>query len=180
LLGLGNCLVLKSGGHDGDALQAALRCFEDCLAATSSGETKSVARYNHERARLLLLQVLSSPDSKDHPTGSDSAQPPPRPEPQESNLRPGEAEAGVDGQPNDPSGAGSVQPESGRSPMRTDGTPPPGAGNLPPIPDQAESAALSPRDAEGHLEKAFQNIARERQAFHRRIVGPLAATVPIW
>jgi hypothetical protein len=71
-----------------------------------------------------------------------------------------------------------VQPEPGKEPLRTDARSP-GADDPPPIPDQAEPAALSPRDAAIHLERAHQRIVQERKAYRRR--GAAAPEgVPAW
>jgi tetratricopeptide (TPR) repeat protein len=178
LFGLGNCLTLKAAGRDAAALQAALDCYEQCLRATEDPELTAAARYNRERTRLLLLQVQPQPEGGQRPAGNDNAEPPPRPEPQPSNGRPGDTEAGADGQ--DDGLAGGLRPEQGTAPVRSDGTPPPGKGDLPPVPDQAEPAALSAAAAARHLQEAHERIDKERRTYRRQVRHSLPEGIPAW
>jgi hypothetical protein len=62
----------------------------------------------------------------------------------------------------------------------SDERPPGGQGTLPPVPDRADPAPLSPQDAAAHLEQANRRILEERQTYRRGNVRPPAATVRDW
>jgi hypothetical protein len=180
LFGLGNCLVLKSAGRDAAALQAALASYAECLRVTQDTDLAAAAKYNHERARLLLLQVQPLPEGGDRPNGSEANEPPPRPDPQTGNARAGDGDNGADPRQDPHGGIGPAQPEPGKSPVHSDGSPPPGAGNLPPIPDQADVTPLAPREAAAHLEQAHLRIAQERQAHRRQPARAISDGIPAW
>jgi hypothetical protein len=181
LLGLGNCLLRKAAGRDADSLRAALRCYEECVQASGGDEGLAAdARYNRERARLLLLQFQPPRGSRKKPEGEDSG-PNPRPPDRQPNAKaspvgePG-AESGAD-----PNGAAvPVKPDPGQAPAPSDQPPPPGPGNLPPVPDQAEPAPLSATAAAAHLEQATRRIVDEGRTHRRERARPPSAGVRDW
>jgi hypothetical protein len=73
-----------------------------------------------------------------------------------------------------------VKPDQGQSPSSSNAPPPPGLGNLPPVPDQAEPALLSATDAAAHLEKATRRIVDEGQAHRRERARPPSSGVRDW
>lgn len=184
LYGLGNCLLLRAGGGttpDAAGLRAAVGCYEQCLRETKAdGSLAADARYNVERARLLLAQVATDERSDDSSAGNESKEP----EPEGSDQRPpkleGPGDAGKEGTPDSRSGAVPAKPEPGSQPIPTDTAPAPGAGNLPPIPDSSEPAPLSAQDAAEHLELAAARILEERQAHRRARARPTGSGVRAW
>jgi hypothetical protein len=180
LYGLGNCLLQQSPEQSGANLRAAVECYEQCLrVAGSDAAWAADARYNLQKARLLLAQFQPAVDGPqdDNPQGDDS----------EANPRPSEAppKTGADVQPGQEgrpaSEAGSpAHPDPGQTPAPTDRTPPPGAGNLAPVPDSAEPMPLSPRDAAEHLDQATRRILEESQAYRRGKTRPPAPGVRDW
>jgi tetratricopeptide (TPR) repeat protein len=178
LLGLGNCLLAR-GGRDSEALRSAVECFGQC-ARESEGALREDARHNRERARLLLAQTAPEgrkpPDER--PSPNDPNEPPPDPQRPPPGSNPADADPAAGGRPDDP--AGPAKPEPGTAPRAAETTPPPGAGNLPPIPDAADVKALSARDAAEHLDRAHRLITAERRS-HRRAVSRVPAEgIPAW
>jgi hypothetical protein len=166
LLGMGNCLLQKTDGQDEKAAREAVAAFEECLrVGTADPELMADARHNLELAKLLVWQCQAATNqTQGQPPGSDNDTNPrrpdsPRPAPNPDERGPGQA---------NPNGSPTpVKPDAGQTPVGTDAERPPGQGNLPPVPDQAEPMPLSPRDAAAHLEQAVARIQQERQA-HRQ------------
>ena len=181
LLGLGNCLLRKAGDRDAGGLRAAVRCYEQCLQDPDGDEGLAAdARYNRECARLLLLQFRARRGSREKPAGDDpdaNPRPPDRPPTAMPNPA-GEPGADRGADPN--AAAVPVKPEQGQAPAQTNDPPPPGSGNLPPVPDQAEPAPLSANDAAAHLEQATRRIVDEGQAHRRERARSPSAGVRDW
>jgi tetratricopeptide (TPR) repeat protein len=180
LYGLGNALLLRAGGLDADALKAAVESYRQCLAETNLDESLADdARHNLERARLLLLQIPpSAAHTKDESSGDvpPNTQRPPRETPG-AQRKPGRDPSTGIGKP-DKSGH-PAKPNEGTKPVETD-VRPPGAGNLPPVPDGADLPPLTAEDAARHLELASQRIEEDYKA-HRRAKAPApAANVRDW
>jgi tetratricopeptide (TPR) repeat protein len=181
LCGLGNCLLHKAGTRDAASLRAALACYDQCLqSAGADTELASDARFNREKARLLLLQLLpqANASASDNPPRDDLNPPLPRPDYHQPMPLPS-ADPGAEGNV-DPNAAGSVKPQEGMSTAKTDETPQPGKGNLEPIPDQVDVPPLSPHDASEHLALAAKKVLQERQSHHRRGERPSATGVKDW
>jgi hypothetical protein len=181
LYGLGNCRLLRASGGgppDPAGLRAAVDCYERCLRERAPDGLLADARYNRERARLLLAQVV--PDERDDSSSGDERKDqepegpdrPPKPE--------GGGEGGAEGAPDSRPGAVPAKPEPGSQPIPTDSAPAPGAGNLPPIPDRSEPSPLSARDAALHLQQAARRILEERQTHRRARARPPAAGARAW
>lgn len=180
LFGLANCLLGKAEGRDPVAVQEAVRALEDCLKVADGGPLAADARYNLELARLQAWQVhvaANDPSGKP-PPGQDQDSSPPLPDRQTPS--PGSDEKGT-GRP-DPRGTPvPIKPSPGQMPTGSDADRPPGQGNLPPVPDEAEAMPLPPRDAAEHLDRAAQRILEERQAHRRQKASRMPTPgVPDW
>jgi tetratricopeptide (TPR) repeat protein len=176
LFGLGNCLLLRAGGAslDGVALRSAIDRFGECLRDPGCDKNLAAdARYNRQRARLLLLQAPPSPegaanDSSDDDPKEDPTDPPKGPD---EKRQPGASDEGSD------KGA-KPAPDKGdaeRSGGDKHGTTAPGRGVLPPVRDSAEPAPIGPQDAQEHLEQATRRILEEMRQYRRgkpRSAGP--------
>jgi hypothetical protein len=180
LYGLGNCLLLKAGDRDGATLKAAVECYDRCLREANPDEALADdVRYNRERARLALQQFLaqSGRPKEDRPSGEDDHNPE---RPDRSPLQNPNGDLGPDGQGGTQAGPAMVKPGPGQGPVQTDERPPGGQGTLPPVPDRADPAPLSPQDASAHLDIANRRILEERQAHRRGNVRPPAPAVRDW
>ena len=182
LYGLGDALVLKAGGRDADALEAAVAAYRQCLAEPNlDAGLADDARRNLERARLLLLQIPPAsahpgdeppsgdgpPKSPPPPDKGNGPKPSPSPDPSAVKVKP------------DPSG-GPAKVDAGQKPVETDVPPPPGEGSLPPPPDSADLPPLSAEDAARRLDQAAQRILQDLKA-HRRSKAPAPPpNVPDW
>ncbi len=179
LYGLGNCLLLKAGDRDAATLKAAIECYDRCLREASPDAALTAdARYNRERARLALQQLLaqSGRPKEDRPSGEDDNPERPDRQPQQNPN----GDLGPDGQGGTQAGPAMLKPGPGQSPVQSDERPPGGQGTLPPVPDRADPAPLSPQDAAAHLEQATRRVLEERQAHRRGNVRPPAPTVRDW
>lgn len=182
LCGLGNCLLHKAGTRDEASLRAALACYDLCLrSAGDDPELAADARYNREKARLLLLQfpppVNSSQDDRPH---SDDMNPH-FPRPDHRQPLPMQADnKGEEGDIDPSVRPGGAKPEDDKSASKSNEPPPPGKGNLPNIPDEVEAPPLSPHEAGEHLQLAARKVLQERQIHRRRGEEPSAAGVKDW
>ncbi|HTU22962.1 MAG TPA: tetratricopeptide repeat protein [Gemmataceae bacterium] len=182
LLGLGNCLLHKAGTHDEASLRAGLACYDQCLQSAGDDTTLAAdARYNREKARLLLLQFppANNSSSSDRPSSDDfNSQPPHSDNRQAMRMPPGDSGTEGDTDPNAQSR--SVKPNEGASASKSNSSPPPGKGNLPPISDETEARPLSPHEASEDLQLAAKKVLQERQIHHRRGENPTFAGVKDW
>jgi tetratricopeptide (TPR) repeat protein len=179
LFGLGNCLLLQ-GDRNTERLREAVRAFGECL---QEGEVDAAltsdARQNLELAKLLLARADGQPPKANPPepqssrNGADR-----RPRPKQLPDR-GLGQKPQGAEKPDPRQPGTaVKPEHGPEPTPTNERPPPGAGNLEPIPDRAELTSLASPDAERHLDAAVDRITRERRAYRFRLPrGPGSAVL---
>jgi tetratricopeptide (TPR) repeat protein len=182
LYGLGNCLLLASSGEgapDPDGLRAAVESYELCLRDAQDQRLRTDARYNLQRARLLLAQALAAaPETPEDSGGGEDSEPDP-PDNPAAQPQPG-SEPAPGSKPDERSGATPIEPRPGDELTRTDAPPAPGKGTLPPVPDKAEPAPLSPAQAAEHLRRAARRIRDERQAFRKGRARPAPAGVPDW
>jgi Ca-activated chloride channel family protein len=169
LYDLGNCLVQRAERYDVALLEEALRCYERCLTpepvdAAFAGDV----RHNLELAKLLWLKAKAAKEERDrhHPgMGDDDPNPPGN---RNEFLR------GSDGDRSgaDPLGKAAARPsqpgDTAFDSAKGDGKPPPGKGNLPPLPDDEDLVALSPEDTVEHLRRATLRIVHERQEHRQR------------
>jgi tetratricopeptide (TPR) repeat protein len=182
LYGLGNCLLRKESERDATNLRTAVTCYDQCIrSAGDDEELKADARYNRERARLMLLQFIppAAGSSSDKPPNDDDNPHPPQPD--QRHLRPMQAgQEGNDGSDDSNSGANAAKPEPGTNAAKSDHPPPPGKGNLDPIPDRVDAPPLSPHEATEHLELAAKKVLMERETHHRRVERASATGVKDW
>jgi tetratricopeptide (TPR) repeat protein len=171
LCGLGNCLLHKAGSSDEGSLRSAIACYDLCLQ--SAGEDRvlaSAARYNREKARLLLLQFLppSRDSASDRPPGDDMHPHLPRHDDYRPAMPLPAGAEGAEGNADPSSAPGDSKQDQGKEAAKNNQPPQPGKGNLPPIPDAVDVAPLSPQIADEHLELAAKKVLLERQSRHRR------------
>lgn len=182
LCGLGNCLLHKAGTREEASLRAALACYDLCLqSAGDDSALISDARYNREKARLLLLQFPLPADgpSSDRPPRDDGNAPPP-PSENHQVLPTAASNSGTESQIDPKMQPGSIKPNESTAPTKSHAPPSPGKGNLPPIPDEVEAPPLTPHQAAEHLQLAARKVLQERQSHHRRSEEPLEAGVKDW
>jgi tetratricopeptide (TPR) repeat protein len=180
LYNLGNS-VLKQRHPSPLRLREAIRHYEECLQQESrDAELAADARHNLEVARLLLQKSKASQEGRtpaEEEQGASNAQNDER----RTDVRPGGDEAGT--AIRDPMGkAGPAAEQSGnRNGAQTrSNEPPPGKGNLPPIPDEDELTAMTPEDAAEHLKKAAARIQQERREYRQRPVPASTANLLDW
>ncbi len=181
LFGLGNCLLRKVGERDAANLRTAVACYDRCIrSAGDDEELKANARYNRERARLMLLQFIPPPagSSSDRPPNDDANPHIPRPD-QHQPMPMQVGQDGADGSADSKADAGAAKQEPGTNAAKSD-NPPPGKGNLDPIPDRVDAPPLSPHDATEHLELAAKKVLMERLTHHRRVERASATGVKDW
>lgn len=182
LCGLGNCLLYRAGTRDESSLRAALACYDLCLqSAGDDRELADDARYNREKARLLLQQFQppTSNSSSDEQSNDEGHTPPKRPDRAQTEPAP-VGDFSREGK-NDPNAQPSrTKPEDSAPATKSDEPPPPGKGNLPPIPDEVDTPPLSPREAAEYLQQAAKKVLQERQIRHRRSDSNSASTVKDW
>ncbi|HTU90995.1 MAG TPA: hypothetical protein VMF69_13030 [Gemmataceae bacterium] len=182
LCGLGNCLLHKAGSSDESSLRSAIACYDLCLQ--NAGDDRmlaAAARYNREKARLLLLQFVPPihDSASDRPMGDDF-----RPHfPRRDDYRPAMPQsAGADsggGDADTQAAPGDATQDQGKDTGKN--TPPQsGKGNLPPIPDEVDVPPLSAQVAVEHLELAAKKVTQERQAHHRRDEETASKGVKDW
>jgi tetratricopeptide (TPR) repeat protein len=181
LFGLGNCLLHKAGQRDAASLFAAIACYDQCLSCAGEDPTLvKDALHNRERALLLALQ-FPPPASGLSPDKPPQEEPNPMsPHPHRPPLPVQVGDAAQDGTADHRSGANPVKPDQGTAPTRSSEKPPPGKGNLDPIPDEVEVPPLSVHDAAQHLAQAAQRVIEERQTYRQRSRGPTARGVQDW
>jgi tetratricopeptide (TPR) repeat protein len=176
LAGLGNCLVRRSGGTHANLLDQAIHSYEECLTlADLDPALADDVRHNLELARQLRLNAKPGgepPESADEPPG---AAPEKKPDPRrdERMVRGGEPPGGSAVRSD-----GALDPRS--RPADTDQAPPPGKGNLPPLPDTDEPAALTAEDAAGLLRLAVQRIHDDQLAYRRRAASAPSRALLDW
>ena len=183
LCGLGNCLLYKAGSSDEGSLRSAVACYDLCLQ--SAGDEKalaSAARYNREKARLLLLQFLPpiSDSASDRPPSDDLDPHLPRPRDYRQAMSMPAGADGSEGNADIQSAPGDAKQDQGKDAAKNNDPPQPGKGNLPPIPDEVEVPPLAPQIAGEHLELAAKKVLQERQSYHRRDEENSARGVKDW
>jgi Ca-activated chloride channel family protein len=181
LYGLGNCLVLQARSADAARFREAISYYEQCLQhLDADAELIADARHNLELARLFWLKAKSLRDSGDQTSPDSESEPPPPPDPRndshQSGLENRVATPDTQGKPE------SVTDKVGdsKSLATPSDRPPPGKGDLPPIPDDDELAHLSPDDAAEHLQRAASRIVHEQQAHRHQMAPTPAPNVKNW
>lgn len=176
LYDLGNCRLQQSGGTRAEPLQHAVTCFAGCLRQEGIDPAlRDDARHNLEVAKLMWAQAQSGqgnnndngkqPDPKDDPKAKDEKKDPdPKIGTGDPDPDPKTGKVGVTPEP-DPTG-------KAQNPIPTKDLPPPGKGNLPPIPDRAERVPMTPEDAAEHLRRAAERVLYERRK-HQQQSAPV-------
>jgi tetratricopeptide (TPR) repeat protein len=178
LYNLANCLVHQAGDTDAGILERAIANYERCLRLEpkDSGLAED-ARANLELTRALLARAkanrASRPDSESAASGAPK-------EVEDAGRAAGSAEPGA--RPHNADGARRIplSKDGGEEPMPADQAPPPGKGNLPPIPDRDKILPLSPEETAAYLKKAAERIAEERREHHKRSTHPSSSSLLDW
>jgi hypothetical protein len=166
LYGLGNSLVQQSHLRGAEALRAAMQAYEDCLKQPGiDAALVDDARHNLELAKLLLLRVQSRsseqpPNKPDDPEQERPKPPEPRQSPDLGSEQLGQGKRDTRGERK------RVHQDQAKDATKSDeGSP--GAGTLPPVPDQDDLAPMAREDAEEHLQRAAARILREQRAYRK-------------
>ncbi len=155
LFNLGTCLVRRCGGIERKALSDAVVAFQQALPI-AAGELAIEITTNLRIAEQLLAQA--PPEAKGKP---------PTPEPGgETPPKAGTSDGGDPGEKANVTG----EPGKSRRPVESKeggrdskAVPPPGKGNLPPLPDDETLTTIPPEDLAAHLERIEQRIAAAKQ-----------------
>jgi tetratricopeptide (TPR) repeat protein len=181
-LGLANTLLQLARNGAPSRLPDAIKLFKLCLGqANADAELLADAGHNLELARLIrLIADLAKPGEERSNRN-----------PQEDGMRDASRENEQKSGDQDPAVAmpdpkgkpQRVTPGRGEeksTPVSDNQVPPPGKGNLPPIPDTDELVTLPPEDAAELLRQTATRILRERQDFQRRSVPAAFPNVKDW
>jgi tetratricopeptide (TPR) repeat protein len=183
LCGLGNCLLHKAGSSDEGSLRSAIACYDLCLQCAGEDKTlAAAARYNREKARLLLLQFLppTSDSASERPPIDDLHPHLPRPGDYRQAMPMPAGMDGADGSVDPQSSPGDAKQDRDKGAAKNNEPPQPGKGNLPPIPDEVDVPPLPANVAGDHLELAAKRVLQERQIHHRRDEETSAKGVKDW
>jgi tetratricopeptide (TPR) repeat protein len=183
LYNLGNSLVQQAQDRDAKLLERAVVLYQKCVVQEGAGqELVDDARHNLGLAQALLKRAKAAGKP------SDQDQDPNQNKPGTSDDRgtdPGAKEQGPGSQPFGPGGPDKspykVSPGGvPRDAVQTTEPPPPGVGNLPPVPDKDQLAPLSPAETAAYLREAAARIERERREHHRRSAPTPGRNVMDW
>jgi Ca-activated chloride channel family protein len=180
LYNLGCCLLQESRGRLVRPLRQAVSCFEQSLDAADATLCPDVV-HNLELAKRMLLAARASSPNQPEPPDDEPDFPASRPitpdpmSPTAPGREPDTALAPADRSPQ--ANAKSGDPGNAKS---TDHPPPPGKGNLPPLPDDDALVQMTPEDARAHLERAAARIATERLARLRQTAPTPSQRYPEW
>jgi hypothetical protein len=169
----------QSQGKDADLTDQAAVCFDHCLRLDpADAGLRANARHNWELAKEFLRLNPKPPDrnQKYNPDQSEDNKPP-------RHDRPGTELADNGNDPNQARQNGKPFPDrqsdSSENPLATDERTP-GKGNLAPLLDQDNLAAMSPEDAAGHLRQAVQRILAERREYRKQGYSQPSSHVLDW
>ncbi|MFO0808700.1 MAG: VWA domain-containing protein [Gemmataceae bacterium] len=173
LYNLGVMLLQESQGKLAGPLRHAVAAFTQALPLADESLRPDVL-HNLELAKVLLAKAKpSGPQAADEPPDfGPERKPPTGPEPADMGdpaFAKGEGKAKAAGKAN-----------GKQSPQSTDGKPPPGKGNLPPLPDSDTLAELTPEDVARHLDQAEQRIAEARRTRLRTGMPSRTPSYPEW
>src|SRR5262249_1785235 len=147
---------------------------------STDAELAADARHNLEVARLLLQKARASQEGR-NPAEEEQGNSNPANDERRTDVRPGGDEAGAAlPDPMGRAGPAALEPGNRNAPQAKSHEPPPGKGNLPPIPDEDELAAMTPEDAAEHLKKAAPRIQQGRRDYRPRPVPAAAANLLDW
>jgi Ca-activated chloride channel family protein len=180
LYNLGCCLLQESRGRLIRPLRQAVNCFEQAIDEPDPVLQPDLL-HNLELAKRLLLSARSSSPHQPEPPDDEPDFPPTRPlgpdptSPTAPGREPGSALAPADRSPQ--ANAKSGDPGAAKA---TDHPPPPGKGNLPPLPDDDALVQMTPEDAKAHLERAAARIVAERLARLKQTAPSPSQRYPEW
>jgi Ca-activated chloride channel family protein len=178
LYGLGNSLLQQ--GRGADAYREAVRAYGQCLAEQSlPPDLAEDARHNLELAKLLLLQAKAAKKDEQDSSEENSDDPMKRPPQRPDSTQPGATRQAF-GTPSPNGDKVRAATQAGEQPVKTNDTPPPGEGTLPPVPDKDELVPMAPEDAAAHLEKAAARVLRESREHRQLSARPPSASVKDW
>lgn len=180
LYGLGNCLVQQAQERRASLLEQAVAAYEACLRLEirDAGLREDV-RHNLELTKVLLIKARAAGDEQANPPGPEAGGIDPQDDGQSQAAPPGNdpglATPDPRGQPETVGG-----PQRDAAQARETDRPPPGRGELPPLPDADELTALSPEDAAAHFRREVARIREEQRQYQRQQVKAPAAHVRDW
>jgi Ca-activated chloride channel family protein len=178
LYGLGNSLVQQ--GRGAQAYREAVRAYDQCLAEPDlAPELAEDARHNLELAKLLLLQAKASKKDQDESADENNDEPKKKPPQRPDSTQPGATQQAF-GSPSPNGEKVQAKVQAGEQPVKTNDTPPPGQGTLPPVPDKDELVPMAPEDAAAHLDRAAARVLRERREHQHVAARPPSASVKDW
>ena len=184
LYNLGNSLLQESRGSNVGRLKQAIDSFGLCLR--QEGLEPNIgdnARHNLELAKLLWVRAKQARPNRENGNGPDDPPDQPKSEPKppdDPKTNPGEVGPNPTGDPMT-TGQPTTDPrDPGTNPMPTPGPPPPGSGNLPPVPDNEELTRMLPEDAAAHLQRAAERVLRERRDHRLRMAPAASRLLPEW
>jgi hypothetical protein len=148
-------LVRRCGGIERKALSDAVAAFQQALPLADGGLADDVKKNLHV-AEQLLAQAPPESTSKP-PTAEPERDAPPKPDTPSGEEAGGKAN--VTGEP----GKDRRMVQSKEGGRDTKAAPPPGKGNLPPLPDSEILTPIPPEDLAAHLERIEQRIAAAKQ-----------------
>jgi tetratricopeptide (TPR) repeat protein len=180
LYDLGNCRLHQSQGTSAERLKSAVECFARCLKHEGiDNQLHDDARHNLELAKLLWLKAQQTPGNSEPGNQHEQPKDPPKTEDKQPKEPKGNGNETGTAPKADPQhgGAAEIDPRHGsQQPIPTQEPPPPGQGNLPPIPDNAELVRMAPEDAVAHLQRAAAKVLRERRQ-HQETSAPKPSRV---
>jgi len=180
LYNLGCCLLQESRGRLVRPLRQAVNCFEQASEMADATLRQDVVHNLELAKRMLLAARASSPHQPESPDDEPDfpASRPITPDPM-SPTAPGR-EPGTALAPSDRSPQANAKSGDPGNAKATDHPPPPGKGNLPPLPDDDALVQMTPEDARAHLERAAERIATERLARLRQTAPSPSQRYPEW
>jgi tetratricopeptide (TPR) repeat protein len=182
LYDLANSVVQQAQPRDLRLLTRAIGYYEECLRQPDIGpELAANARANLELAQTQLARAKAARDEQnpDEPEPDNPSAPPEQPREQgptpRGNQIPGATESTGAGP------EGSAQPgDTATGAHPTEAPPPPGVGNLPPIPDKDDLVPLSPEDTAAYLRQIAERVLRERREHKLRSKSTPSGQVKDW
>jgi tetratricopeptide (TPR) repeat protein len=178
LYNLANCLVQEARDMDAGMLERAIGNYERCLRQEPTDSSLAEdARANLELARALLARAKANRTSRNDSErasggalreANDAA-------PASGSPEPGSRQRNADLARRIP-----MSTDGGDEPLPSDQAPPPGKGNLPPIPDRDKILPLSSEETAAYLKKAAERIAEERREHHKRSTHAPSSSILDW
>lgn len=179
---LGNTLVLRAGERDARLLGRAVDAYRACLAEPEAGpELREDARHNlqiaivfWEKAKAAEKASPSNPDDPGNrpPSAADT-------DPRQQLANRGSAGIREPGY-GDPQAALMGKDGEGQQGSPTNAPSPPGAGNVPLVPDEDRLNPLAPHEVARVLQDVAERVAKERRDHRRQSQPAPPPTTPDW